>query len=462
MIRISLQRGGKGAKAFLVFMVLLLCAAAQADAPIGWASVNAMGQNGTTGGAGGTTVTVTTAVDLADYATRTGPYVIQVSGTITLPDRVDVASDKTFWGIGSNPTIATTMPDDNDAVLRAKGTHNLIFRNLIFRQDSAVSEELDGIALTRDSEGNFANHVWIDHCEFSNWVDGCIDITHASDYVTVSWCIFHDTALRGTLLGHSDTSTAIAEDTGHLTVTYHHNWFRTPQRNPRVRLSLLCHVFNNYYDGCSLYGVVSATDAEVLVEGCYFEDVPHPTYTGYESSPPGDLVERFNVYYYSPGYPPEPIWPPETRGTVPEPSAYYPYSLRSASDVPAKVTAYAGVGKLDLNTDHTPPGPDPMTWATPPHATGVSSIAMTASTATDAEGGVEYYFSNLTDPSHDSGWQSDPSYSDEGLSLATLYAYTVKARDVSFDLNETAPSDSQSARTYSAPAGVSDGKWTIY
>ena len=41
--------------------------------------------------------------------------------------------------------------------------------------------------------------------------------------------------------------------------------------------------------------------------------------------------------------------------------------------------------------DFTPPSPDPMEWATPPYATGSSSIAMVATTATDPSG-VEYRF----------------------------------------------------------------------
>ena len=44
------------------------------EAPIGWASVEAWGQNGTTGGTGGPTVTVSTAAAFLDYIARTGPY----------------------------------------------------------------------------------------------------------------------------------------------------------------------------------------------------------------------------------------------------------------------------------------------------------------------------------------------------------------------------------------------------
>ena len=51
----------------------------------GFAAVNALGQNGTTGGAGGPTVTVTTTEQFLDSIARPGPYVIRVQGTITLP-----------------------------------------------------------------------------------------------------------------------------------------------------------------------------------------------------------------------------------------------------------------------------------------------------------------------------------------------------------------------------------------
>ena len=48
----------------------------------GWASVNAWGQNGTTGGAGGPTVTVTTAAQFLSEIAASGPRVIRVSGMI--------------------------------------------------------------------------------------------------------------------------------------------------------------------------------------------------------------------------------------------------------------------------------------------------------------------------------------------------------------------------------------------
>jgi hypothetical protein len=96
--------------------------------------------------------------------------------------------------------------------------------------------------------------------------------------------------------------------------------------------------------------------------------------------------------------------------------------------------------------DTTAPSPDPMTWATEPNATGTSSIAMTATTATDASG-VEYYFDCTAGGGNDSSWQDSTSYTDTGLSELTEYTYRVKARDKSSNQNETAYSTTKSATT---------------
>ena len=96
--------------------------------------------------------------------------------------------------------------------------------------------------------------------------------------------------------------------------------------------------------------------------------------------------------------------------------------------------------------DTTPPSPDPMTFASPPAATGDSSIEMTATTATDVSG-VEYYFDCVSGSGHDSGWQDSTYYQDTGLSSGAQYCYTVKARDKSPAQNETAASGSACATT---------------
>ncbi|MCX5632679.1 MAG: hypothetical protein NTW93_03255 [Phycisphaerae bacterium] len=97
-------------------------------------------------------------------------------------------------------------------------------------------------------------------------------------------------------------------------------------------------------------------------------------------------------------------------------------------------------------SDTTAPRPNPMTWATPPHSTSPTSIAMTATTAVDACG-VEYYFTCTAGGGHNNGWQASPTYTDTGLVPSTSYTYTVKARDLSENLNVTADSPPASATT---------------
>ncbi len=102
--------------------------------------------------------------------------------------------------------------------------------------------------------------------------------------------------------------------------------------------------------------------------------------------------------------------------------------------------------------DTTPPTPNPMTWATVPYATGQTSVAMVATTATDASG-VEYYFDCTTAGGHDSAWQSGTSYTDTGLSPATQYCYRVQARDLSANQNTTTWSTTLCATTQSGGGG---------
>ena len=104
--------------------------------------------------------------------------------------------------------------------------------------------------------------------------------------------------------------------------------------------------------------------------------------------------------------------------------------------------------RLRVTTDDTPPTPSTMTFATLPYATGETSIAMVATTATDSDGsGVEYYFECTAGGGNDSGWQDSATYTDTGLDSYTQYTYRVRARDKSPDQNATGWSATASVTT---------------
>jgi glucuronoarabinoxylan endo-1,4-beta-xylanase len=97
--------------------------------------------------------------------------------------------------------------------------------------------------------------------------------------------------------------------------------------------------------------------------------------------------------------------------------------------------------------DVTPPDPDPMEWASPPTATGSSTITMTAVTASDVSTPVSYFFECTNYSDANSGWQQETTYIAQGLSPNTQYTFKVKARDNSSNHNETGWSEPNWATT---------------
>jgi pectate lyase len=139
------------------------------------------------------------------------------------------------------------------------------------------------------------------------------------------------------LVGSTDTEFA---SIGNMKVTYHHNWFEgTVQRNPRIRFGEV-HVFNNYYDGVTGYGMVSVQFADLVAQGNYFAIANnHPAVStgGVAESPhKGDAVVCDNFSEPNGGT-------LETRGNAFDPGAFYSYHLESPADAHTSVMNFAGV-----------------------------------------------------------------------------------------------------------------------
>ena len=101
-----------GLAAVLVAAGLTIAGPAEAvvGRPDGFAAVAALGLSGTTGGAGGPTVTVDTTDELLDAIDTVGALTIQVSGTIGITSKQGVRPNKTIIGLGSTATISGSQP----------------------------------------------------------------------------------------------------------------------------------------------------------------------------------------------------------------------------------------------------------------------------------------------------------------------------------------------------------------
>ena len=98
--------------------------------------------------------------------------------------------------------------------------------------------------------------------------DGTIDMKADSKYVTIAYNHLWDSG-KASLCG-------MKSETGPNWITYHHNWFdHSDSRHPRIR-TMSVHVYNNYYDGNSKYGVGAAHQSNAFVERNYFRNCKYP------------------------------------------------------------------------------------------------------------------------------------------------------------------------------------------
>lgn len=122
---------------------------------------------------------------------------------------------------------------------------------------------------------------------------------------------------------------------------------------------------------------------------------------------------------------------------------------------------YGGIG-ADSAPMATPipehPTPSPMEWATAPHATSSTSITMTAVQASDPDGGIMYWFEETTGnpgATSSTAWQTDRTFTDDGLDSNTTYRYRVRAKDALNYMTEW--SMTLPARTHQAPGDIPEG-----
>lgn len=302
---------------------------------------------GTTGGKGYSEVTVDNVSDLKSYA-KAGNKIIYVKpGTYMGP--VEVGSNVTIYGYQG----AIIAQPASGSAMKLSGSKNVIIRNLKFKGAGAHDDDdEDCLQVNHESK-----NVWIDHVDIYDGHDGNLDITNASDYVTISWTKFSYTSAStghqfSNLIGNSKTKTS---DRGHLNVTIHHTWWAdgVVERMPRVRFGKV-HVANNLFDSKNAsYCVRAAIEADIRIERNVFIGVQKALdlYTSDGAITAAQMIENYE----------ENVKKPQAgTGTAFKPS----YSM-SLTDVSTQAKAYALRDSIKLYAGATLPDPGASGTVTP-------------------------------------------------------------------------------------------------
>ena len=208
---------------------------------------------------------------------------------------------------------------------------NIIIRNLTFVGPGSL--DVSGNDLISNYGGT---HVWIDHCEFIDGMDGNLDSgkREGSDqYVTYSWNKFRYTE-RSFVHAFSN---GVGWDRGYLQyITYAYNiWGEGCQHRMPQADHVKMHLLNNYYN-CPDDSICIFINgpSETLIEGCYAEEGMNNIFL------PGGQEDMFYVTRYNIGFG-DYDYAKNTDRKIEMPYSYY---LMESSGIPAILSEEKGAG----------------------------------------------------------------------------------------------------------------------
>lgn len=203
---------------------------------------------------------------------ETRPLCIRIIGLLKKDDMPELGSSSIglqVKGKGQNMNL-TIEGVGNDATFHGFGILVRNCRYVELRNLGVMMHPEDGISFDTDNEHLWGHNLDIFYGEDKGGDkakgDGSFDVK-GTLYATVSANHYWDSG-KCNLNSNKDEVDY---------VTYHHNWFdHSDSRHPRVRVSKHLHVFNNYYDGNSKYGVGATTASCIFVEKNYFRHCKYP------------------------------------------------------------------------------------------------------------------------------------------------------------------------------------------
>ncbi len=203
---------------------------------------------------------------------ETRPLVVRIIGQLKKADMPELGSSAIglqVKGKGQNMNL-TIEGIGNDATLHGFGVLCRACKYVELRNFAVMMHPEDGISFDTDNEHLWGHHLDIFYGENKGGDkskgDGSFDVK-GTFYCTVSDNHFWDSG-KCNLNSNGDEVDF---------VSYHHNWYdHSDSRHPRVRKSQHLHVFNNYYDGNSKYGVGATTGSCIFVEKNYYRNCKYP------------------------------------------------------------------------------------------------------------------------------------------------------------------------------------------
>lgn len=298
-----------------------------------------------TGGGNVTPTLVDTYDELKNALASSEAKVIVITKSISFANKSRITctkSNKTVLAKKGVVLETTGFESKTSGIFLFQNCSNIILRNIKMEGPGADDNQCQDL-LNLDG----ATNVWVDHCEFSDGVDGNFDIIKNSDNITVSWCRFFyekEPVVAHQFSNLIGSNASMKPADGRYTITYAYNWWDhgCAQRMTRSRNADL-HFVSNYWNSNNASYYIGPGTSTLYIEGCYF-DGPVATKNIIRDAYEGDNKWTIVNSYAKKGL-------PSNNGTVNKPT--YDYIVIPYKEVPTRITdANCGAGAtLIVNED---------------------------------------------------------------------------------------------------------------